>query len=56
MYRLDELMSNSYDSAKPNCQRADIFLNGTATLNERDTDERGQLVHQLVLESRVAGF
>src|SRR5690348_895811 len=33
-----------------------IWLDATATLKERDTGERGQPVHQLVLESRVAGL
>src|SRR5258707_7272479 len=30
-----------------------IWLDATATLKERDAGERGQPVHQLVLESRV---
>src|SRR5260370_4408636 len=33
-----------------------IWLDATAALKERDTGERGQPVHQLVLESRVTGF
>src|SRR6266436_1147922 len=33
-----------------------IWLGATAALKERDAGERGQAVHQLVLESRVTGL
>src|SRR5215468_6464131 len=33
-----------------------MWLDATAALQERDAGERGQPVHQLVLESRVAGL
>src|SRR6266702_1137735 len=33
-----------------------VWLDATATLRERDAGERGQPVHQLVLESRVTGL
>src|SRR6266516_1158889 len=36
--------------------RPRIWLGATASLKERDTGERGQPVHQLVLESRVASL
>src|SRR5712692_4730613 len=33
-----------------------IWLDATAALEERDTGERGQPVHQLVLESQITGL
>src|SRR5215467_15972278 len=33
-----------------------MWLDATAALQERDAGERGQPVHQLVLESRVTGL